>query len=234
MDVAELDRVEDEAALGWAGSDGFVTGVGVLVIVAGCALGVLRLADASPGEPIGTGLIESFALGLVIAAPGMLALLARYDRPAMMLPAAVVLIPCSFLSFALVTLPLLVPAVMLFIGYHRRSRSHPIGWLRATTLTLAVLVLLIAALAALLSHQDPRSYSDGSTQTGISDVITAAEALASLSLIAAALGVGWVLAAHPDSRGGGGSGHRRAARGGASVPGTNLPPPVRRGRGTSR
>jgi len=198
VDVVEVDRVDDVPALGWAGSDGFVTGVGVFVILAGFALGALRLANASPGEPMATGLVESFALGLVLAAPGILVLLSRRDRPAMRLPAAVVVIPSSFLSFALVTLPLLVPAVMLLIGYRRRSRTRPIGWLRATALTIAVLGSLVAALVALFVHQDPRSWTattgQGVEYHSVSDVITAMEALVSLALVVAALGAGWVLA----------------------------------------
>ncbi len=171
------------------------TVVAALLVLAGLGIAALRFVGGSPPEHRPYDLLGALALGAVVAAPGVLALLARHDRPALLLPAAVVLVPLSFLSFALVTLPLLIPAVMLFVDYSRRSRHHPVGWLQPTATTLVVLALLVAAVLALLVHQDPREYRTATAGYGTSDIITAAEALISLGLTATALAVGWVLAA---------------------------------------
>lgn len=173
--------------------------VALLLVLAALGIAALRFFGGSPPEQRWYDLLGALALGAIVAAPGILALLAHYGRPALLLPAAVVLIPLSFLSFALVTLPLLIPAVMLFVDYAHRSRAHPIGWLRAMALAALVLGLLVAAALALLVHQDPREYTTATAGYGTSDVITAAEALVSLALVVAALAVGWVLAA-PRSR----------------------------------
>lgn len=175
--------------------DGLAIVVAVLLVLAGVGIAALRFFGGSPPEHRLYDLLGALALGAIVAAPGVLALLARHDRPALLLPAAVVLVPLSFLSFALVTLPLLIPAVMLFVDYARRKRVHPIGWLRATAVTVLVLAMLLAALLALFVHQDPREYTTATAGYGTSDVITAAEALLSLALVGGALGVGWTLAA---------------------------------------
>ena len=179
--------------------DRLAIAVALLLITAGSGIAALRFLGGSPPEQRLYDALGALALGAIVAAPGVLALLARHDRPALLLPAAVVLIPLSFLSFALVTLPLLIPAVMLFLDYARRSRKHPIGWKRATAVTVLVLALLVAALLALVVLQDPREYTTATARYGTSDVITAAEALVSLALVAVSLLVGWVQAA-PRSR----------------------------------
>ncbi|MGI8776186.1 MAG: hypothetical protein ACR2LJ_02080 [Acidimicrobiales bacterium] len=117
------------------------------------------------------------------------------DRSALLLPAAICLIPLSFLSFALVTLPLLIPAGMLLVGYGRRSvnRPPPIG--TAGGVILAVFVGLAAAVLVLFAHQDPRSYTTATGGGSSSDVITFAESLPSLVLTGTAMAAGWALAA---------------------------------------
>jgi len=179
--------------LGFIGSTGLITAVGGLVVVAGVALAIVRFVGGTPIERGPEGALAAFALGTIVAAPGVLALLGRHDRPVLLLPAATVLLPVSFLSFAGVTLPLLVPAVMLFVAYGRRSSVRPSPAGRAASTTVFVLALLVAAAVALLAHQDPRSYSTTNGGGSTSDVITAAESLVSLGLATAALGGGWWL-----------------------------------------
>jgi hypothetical protein len=185
----------EDRHLGLAGSTGFIATIGGLVIVAGAALAVVRFLGGTPTEQGLEGAMGALALGTVVAVPGMLALLGLADRPALLLPAATVLVPLSFLSFAGVTLPLLIPAVMLFVAYGRRSsaQSGPPG--RASLTTAFVLALLVAAVVALFFHQDPRSYSTANGGGSTSDVITALESLISLALAAAAIAGGWWLAA---------------------------------------
>lgn len=190
--------------LGVAGSSGFIATAGTLVLAGGGILALIRMVGASPAESLAEQVGGGLSLGALIAAPGALALLALRERPALLLPAAVALMPLSFLSFAGLTLPLLVPAVMLAVAYGRRSAALAAAGRtdgRPLLATVAVLGLLIAAGAALLLHADPRSYSTPTGGGFTSDVITPAEAALSLSLVLAALAAGWVLAKPGDGDG---------------------------------
>lgn len=189
--MAAAERPE----VGLAGSPPFIRGVAALLVLAGLGLAAIRFVGASPAEDGIEGALGSLAFGAPVMATGALALLALRDRAVLLLPAAVVLVPMSFLSFALVTLPLLVPAVMLSVGYRRRSRVESTSGARATVTLWAVVLLLIAAVAALLVHQDPREYSTPTSSGGTSDIITAVEALISLALTATSLAAGWFLSA---------------------------------------
>src|SRR5262245_5160327 len=90
-----------------------------IVIIAGTeiaavgALGVFRFGAGSPAEGGAEGALASLALVAVLAAPGLLALLGRAGRPSLLIVAGVALAPLSFLSFAGVLLPLLIPAGLL-------------------------------------------------------------------------------------------------------------------------
>lgn len=165
------------------------------VILAGVALAVVRfVGEIPPGRDLECA-VGATAFGMVIAAPGVLALVALRDRPALLLPAAWLLVPLSFISFALVTLPLLVPSFLLFRAY-LRAAPEASGW-RAATTTIAVLALLVAAGLSLFTRQDAREWVTASAAYSTSDVITYVEAAASLTLTAAAIAVGWRLAAAP-------------------------------------
>jgi len=183
-----------DPALGIAGSAGFIASTGAVVVAVGLALAALRFSGGIPPEQGAEGAVGSLALGAIVAAPGILSLLALRERPALLLPAAIALIPLSFLSFALVTLPLLLPAGMLFVGYGRRSADRPSPLGTAGGTTVAVFVLLASAVAVLFMHQDPRSYTTGTGGGSTSDVITFAESLSSLMLTTAAIAAGWALA----------------------------------------
>jgi hypothetical protein len=184
-----------DPGLGTAGSPAFIRVVAGFLMAAGLGLAAIRFAGASPVEQGLEGALGSFALGAVVMATGVLALLGLRQRAALLLPAAVLLVPMSFLSFAGVTLPLLVPAVMLAIGYGRRSSVESTSAARTNLTLYVVVLLLIAAVAALLVHHDPRAYSTPTGGGSTSDVITTAEALISLALTASSLAAGWFLAA---------------------------------------
>ena len=121
----------------------------------------------------------------------MLTFLALADRPALLLPAAVVLVPVSFLSFAGILLPLLIPAALLLLAYGRRGAAQP---LRAVATLVWVLVALVAAGTALLVHADPRSYVTPTEQGGTSDVVTVVEALVSLACTITGVLGAWLIA----------------------------------------
>jgi hypothetical protein len=133
----------------------------------------------------------------------------------LLVPAAIVLTPLAMLSLTGVLLPLMIPAVLLWVAFGTRYDGLPCGVARGLLAVGIVLALLIAAVVALFVHQDQRSYggacvfeytrstASGSCTVGpgssgggsTSDVITSAEALVSLGLVAAALLAGWFLAA---------------------------------------
>ena len=190
-------RGDDSAAarddsLRLAGTTRFVVVTGIGVVVAGLALAAFRFAGGAPPEQGTEGAIGSLALGVTIAVPGVLAVLAVRDRPVLLLPAATTLAPLSALSF--VTLPLVIPAVMLAIPYGRRSRGHAPASGTAGGTFVVVYLLLAAAVVVLFVHDDPRTYSTATGGGSTSDVITYAESLPSLALSAAAIAAGWFLA----------------------------------------
>lgn len=180
--------------LGVAGASTFIVTTGALVVMAGLALAAFRFVGGIPPEQGAEGVFGSLALGVTIAVPGILAILAVHDRPVLLLPAAITLVPLSFLSFAGVTLPLLIPAVMLCIAYGRRSSGHAPPKGTSAGSVAAVFMLLVAAVAVLFLHEDPRTYSTARSSGSTSDVITYAESLPSLALSAAAVAGGWFLA----------------------------------------
>jgi hypothetical protein len=161
---------------------------GGLVIAAGVALAIVRFyGEVPPGQGLEAA-VGAAAFGSVVAAPGLLAVLAVQDRPALVLPAALVLVPMSFLSFALVTLPLLVPAVLLARAYTRAG--DPGSW-REQGIAMAMVLLLVAAVLALFVHQDPREWVTPRSSYSTSDVVSYAEAAVSVLLTSTAVAVGW-------------------------------------------
>ena len=178
---------------GVAESDPFLVVAGGMVVVIGVALGLVRYAGRSPAENGPEGALASVAFAALLAAPGVLALMARADRPALVVPAALLLLPLSLLSMAGVTLPLLIPAVLLFVASRRRAAARPSGPVPEGVAAAVVVLLVLAAVAALLVHQDPRDYATATMSGWTSDVVTTGESLVSLALVAAALGAGWRL-----------------------------------------
>jgi hypothetical protein len=174
------------------------TGIMVIAgaeIAAVGALGVVRFVGGSPAERGAEGALAALALVAVLAAPGVLALLGRAGRPCLLVVAGVALAPLSFLSFAGVLLPLLIPAGYLIVAGARRLGVGP-GPCAPVWVTLwAVFVVLGAAVVALFAHQDPRSWTSATAEGSTSDVITFGESLLSLWLVALALTLGWYLAA---------------------------------------
>lgn len=191
--------------LGVAGSDAFVATMGGLILAGAVALGLARYFGASPAEHNLEGAVGAVAWAAVLAAPGVLALLALAHRPVLLLPAAIMLVPLSFLSLAGVMLPLLIPAVMLFTAYGRRSAGLPARRGSTAVTTVVTVGLLVEAGVVLLVHDDPRTYSTPTSSGGVSDVVTYAESAVSLAVVAAAIVWAWWASA---------PGHTAAARGG--------------------
>ena len=167
--------------------DGWAIFAGAVVLVAGAALAAARYwGEAPPARDLECA-VGALAFGAVAAAPGVLALLSVHDRPALALPAALLLVPLSFISFALVTLPLLIPAVLLFRRYLRAPNRTG----RDAATTVAVALLLVAAGLALFAHEDPRSWTTATGGGSTSDVVTYAEAAVAVGLAVVAVAGGW-------------------------------------------
>ena len=176
--------------------DRYLVVIAGLVFAIASALGVVRQTGASPFERGAEGVLASAALVALLATPGVLVLLARVDRPSLLVTAGTVLVPCSMVSLAGATLPLLAPAVMLLVTGARRADARgdrPCAPVAVTT--LVVLALVVAAGLALIAHDDPRSYSTPTSSGSTSDVITVAESLLCLGLLGLAALAGWYLAA---------------------------------------
>ena len=172
-----------------------------IVVIAGTevgavgALGVVRYVGGSPPERGVEGALAALALCAVLAAPGVLALLGRAGRPSLLIVAGVALAPLSFLAFSGVTLPLLIPAVLLAVAGARRLTAGARPCAPVWVTLWAVVAVLGAAVVALFAHDDPRSWSTATGGGSTSDVITLGESLLSLWLVALALTLGWYLAA---------------------------------------
>lgn len=166
--------------------------VGALVMAAGAIFAVIRFfGEVPPGQNLEAA-VGAAAFGAVIAAPGLLALLALHERPALLLPAALVLVPLNFISFALVTLPLLIPAFLMFRTYARAAPKGSGG--EAVVITAGVLALLAAAFLVLLGAGDAREYVTATSVYGTSDIVTYVEAARSLALTTTAIAVAWWVA----------------------------------------
>jgi hypothetical protein len=166
---------------------GGATVAGVVVLLAGVAVAAARFwGEAAPLRGVEAA-VGAVAFGAVVAAPGVLALLSRHGRPVLALPAAVLLVPLSFLSFALVTLPLLIPAFLLVRRYARSGA----GDVRDVPTTVGVLLLLLCALLCLFANDDARTWATATSSGGTSDVVTYVESVAALLLVAGAIAGGW-------------------------------------------
>lgn len=137
---------------------GWVDVVGLLLILAGVGLGIIRFLGEDPVARSAESLTTSIALGALVATPGVLCLIAnRTGRTPLLLPAAIVLALLSTLSPA--TLTLIIGAVALA---WRWVRSPP-GASRWRSAVGAALVVAgaIGAAALLLFRTTTRSFASG-------------------------------------------------------------------------
>jgi hypothetical protein len=194
---------------------------GGAVLGAALALGAVSLAGSGPAQTGPERGAAALAFAAVVGAPGLLAL-SGDRRPGRVLAAGIGLVPVALASSAGVTLPLLVPAIVLAV---LAWRDRP-PTIRAGAAALIAVVGLSAAIAALIVHEDPRSWTTFAGRTTIadgyetrggglpsgarggssSDVITLAESTGSLALVALTLAAAVALTAPeitPASRGAG-------------------------------
>lgn len=162
-------------------------------------LGLTALLIANRDDPVDqtSRILGALALGFLYTLPGALALLGR-RRPALYLAAGVLGVLLSFTSFALVTLPLLVPVGMALVAYGRRS-ADVVPRVPAPVIALHVLALGVASyFVGFLMHEDPRCQTIGNGTECSSDVVTTAEALVSLGVTGIAVASSWLMAGPKD------------------------------------
>lgn len=162
---------------------------GGAAVVLGVALGAVAAAGAAPVDP----LLGFAALGALVAAPGLLALLGLRDRAGLWLPAGLAAFPLAFLSFAGLTLPLLPLAVIFVVAWVRHPGPHAGSRVHPAVVTPVLVSLLLGAAAALFISDDPASWTTATGGGSTSDVITNGEALLSLTCTTLALAAGWTL-----------------------------------------
>lgn len=182
-----IPRVSD--AHGDLRSDRLVMAVGWIVVGAGVAAFVLRTVNSVPAERTDPrGALATLSFGVMIAAPGVMTLLARHGRPVLILPAAVILVPAAFLSFAGVLLPLLIPAFLLSRSY-ARHRHRGEGLLEAAV-AIALLGLWFVSLVVFLSDTSMVEYRSDNAVHSV-QLPTYAASAGSLAALGAGLSLAW-------------------------------------------
>ena len=196
----------------------------VLSLALGIGMGILRAANTEPALR-GLAVAGNVAFAVVLAGPGMLAILGQRGRPSLLVAAGVLsLVFAGLLLISLVGLVFVPPAVLFFVAAGQLI-GEPGSWPRAIAAVLVTVVLGTAAFFSLLVHEDPvcwaRDAATGATylsETGVShdggsisvtappgisesgcssDTITTAEAIAAVAIVGFMLGAGRVLAGPP-------------------------------------
>jgi cytochrome bd-type quinol oxidase subunit 2 len=162
---------------------------GVAIVVTMAVLGGLIIAAGSDEpEHAAAGAWPALAIACLIATPGVFALLGLRGRPWLLTAAGFVLFPMCFLSFSVLFLPLVVPAVIFLTVAIVRPRKRPRPWAQCLAAVLS-LVFVVAALVSLFAHEDPVEWHTATESGSASDVITMQEALTSLGFVVAAITV---------------------------------------------
>ncbi len=110
----------------------------------------------------GIGFFLGVGLGMMLAVPATLALLAHPRRPALFLPAAVIAVG-SIVVIPMLALPLLLLGLIWFWAHHRLVGTNHAG----VVASLVAVALWLGAGAVTLIHLDPscvRTFQDGTTE----------------------------------------------------------------------
>ena len=194
-----------------------MAGIAVSLALA-VASGVLRFVNTEPALRT-VELAGDVAFVVVLAAPGLLAILALRDRPSLLVAGgALELVFAFLLLISLVGLAFVVAAVLFFVAAGQ-LRGGSRSWPRAIAAVLVAVLLGSVAFFALFVHEDPvcgaRDATTGATvrleadpfvegdtfsvtappgvsESGCSsDTISMAEALASMAIVGVMLGAAW-------------------------------------------
>lgn len=121
-----------------------------LGLLAATAFGVAIFLGSTPPERS----FEALGFPLLWAAPALLALLSLWERPVLLVPAAVVSFLLSFTALSGVTLVLVIPAICYGVAYHRR-RFYPSTLARPLLAVVLPVLACGGAVVALVTRPDP-------------------------------------------------------------------------------
>ncbi len=146
-------------------------------------LGVVRRSGSDVGQRHVEGPIPAVAIVVVLATPGLLALIGlRTRRPAMICAAGVACLPLAPVSIAVI--PIVIPAVLFFAAFARADMTEASGTnvARAVAVTFAsaALVLAAGALFVVGMHQYSYSYGGGGDS---GSYVPASHALVAVALV---------------------------------------------------
>ncbi len=162
------------------------------IVLGGVAVAFIHYYGGSPGSPEGRFAALGFASPFIGA--GLLALVGtRREHPALLLAAGVALIPMSVLSIVLI--PLIIPAVLLIV-HALQKQFDP----RDLAVPALLALSLVTALAVLVFHQDPATWSTPEGGGGSSDIVTTSEAALAISATVAVVLIAAVRPVRPRSR----------------------------------
>jgi hypothetical protein len=149
-----------------------------LIVMAGGSLSAtVHYYAGDPDVP--ESVLADAAFGAPVVMAGMLAFFATIrPHPAVLTAAGLAVLPIALVS--VVTWPLLLPAGLLFVRGSTGLRRPSTGGIVAGGV---IAVGLPVAFVLLLVHQDPVSWQTSDRSGSSSDVITRAEAIASLLLV---------------------------------------------------
>ncbi len=167
----------------------------VIVLLWAGMVGLIHYRGASEGTP--NARIAAIAFGVAYGAIAISALMATLrPSPPLLVATGLALTLMALLGFSPIALPLALPGALLAAhGVNALSNPRP-----QTLLAMAAVVVLgIAALLALMLHQDPAEWQTATGGAGTSDLVTRTESLISLALSTSlvALSLAWVALASP-------------------------------------
>lgn len=208
----DVDGVEGEttenprsttAAEGWPWMGRLENVAGLMFVLAGAGLVLIRWIGSDPGLP--NAEIAALAVGAPYSALGLLAVLGgRSSRPALMVTAGASL---AYMCMASVLTILLMPfALFLFVrgavGLGTGRQRH-LGW-EELCLSSVLPAAPLLAFGYLLFHEDPASWQpDEYSYHSTSDIVTVTESVLSLGAVTMAVVVSivWIVIEPASKRG---------------------------------
>jgi hypothetical protein len=159
---------------------------GVLLVAAGVMFGFVHAVAGDPHSPEGP--LQHLALGLPIAAAGVVALVGNATRsPWLVVAGGAAAVPMCIVSILGVP-ALLIAGLLIAAGARRLGRATP----RDLGAAVAIVVLLVGSFFYEVLHQDPAEWATPDGSAGSSNIITTTESL--VVLVAVTLAVALAVA----------------------------------------
>jgi len=130
----------------------------VIEVALAIVVASVRAVGSAAGQRHAEGPLPTVAFGVVLAAPGLLALLGVcMRRPVMLGAAGITCFPLAVMS--VVVFPIVVSAVLLLVAFGRASAGGPTSLRRSVTAFVPPVVLLVVASSLLVFGMQPYSYT---------------------------------------------------------------------------